>query len=133
MIKSTKIGLCVNNIKKKYDGEIGKLARELVHHWKSIYQSSQATGENPSPSKGKKPSAPSAGDGGETATAAGGGDNNTPTTASEVSEQSTPTTSHSPRPDSTSSDGIFGKLELDSLPEGRRNVSYQFLHFSSEL
>jgi transcription elongation factor S-II len=108
LIRSTKIGLCVNNIKKNYDGEVGRLAKELVHVWRNIYQSSSAaaTAENPSPTKSQKVSAvvealpqpPS-------------------TSTSESDQSSTP---NSPRPDPVK--GGFNKLELDSLPEGRRNV-----------
>ncbi|CAN0266352.1 unnamed protein product, partial [Ectocarpus fasciculatus] len=44
ILKKTKIGLTVNNIKKKYVSQkpINELARDLVNKWKKVYEQSQA-------------------------------------------------------------------------------------------
>jgi hypothetical protein len=109
IIKSTKIGLSVNTIKKKYDGEVGRLAKELVQIWRNIYNNSQPTAATTT-TTAAAPRADSKTAGTVPATSSQNG------TPEEISEQS----SGSPCPTPTS-DG-FSKLELDSMPEGRRNV-----------
>ena len=37
ILKKTKIGATVNSIKKKSQGEVGELAKQIVRTWKSLY------------------------------------------------------------------------------------------------
>lgn len=109
IIKSTKIGLSVNTIKKKFDGEVGRLAKELIQNWKKIYNNSQPAGAAIGPAATPPEDS--------TAVAATEAPSTQSGTPDDISEKSS---ADSPRP-AVASD-VFGKLELDSIPEGRRNV-----------
>jgi transcription elongation factor S-II len=129
IIKSTKIGLSVNTIKKKYDGEVGRFAKELVQIWRSIYNNSQPQVAPAGAQRGDST--------GSVRKSAVGGSAEVPPaspsqsrTPDEIGEQSS--SAGSPRP--TSASEGFGKLELDSMPEGRRNVVLLIsLFFSRQL